>query len=46
MPLAPPLSRGMWAAQGRLMEEYGMEEYGMEEHQGGARVWVAHPVHH
>ena len=38
---APPLSRGMWAAQ-----VHSMEEWGWEKHKGGPRVWEAHVVHH
>ena len=42
----PPLSRGMWVAQTRSMEETeDREELRREIHKGRPRKWEAHQVH-
>ena len=37
--VAPPLSKGMWAANSRSTEEWGMDK-----HEGGPKEWEAYPV--
>jgi len=42
---APPLSRGMWAAHHRSMEELGKEQY-KGDPRGGRHMWYVTKINH